>query len=83
MLLELLRAEREYILLGDFNLHYFFGGGIAVINADNLVDNFIRVTEATSLSLAIKVGIKTWAKGTLSSTLDLVFTSFWIINRLL
>jgi hypothetical protein len=39
------------------------------------VDDLIRTIEAAGLSLATKAGIETWAKGTLSSILDLVFTS--------
>jgi len=83
MLLELLRAKGEYILLGDFNLYHFFWGGIAVISTDNMVDDLIYAIETASLSLAIEVGMKMWAKGMLRSILDLVFTSLWITNRLL
>ena len=46
-----------------------------MIRVDNVVNNLIRAIEAASLSLATKVGIETWAKGMLRSTLDLVFTS--------
>jgi len=44
-------------------------------SANNIVNNFIYATEAASLSLATKIGIEMWVKGTLKSTLDLVFTS--------
>jgi len=53
------------------------------MSANNTVDNLIRATEAAGLSLATKVGIEMWAKDTLRSTLDLVFTFPWITNRLL
>jgi len=46
-----------------------------VISADDAVDDLIRAIEAAGLSLATKAGMETWAKGTLRSTLDLVFTS--------
>ena len=49
---------------------------LVVISADNIIDNFIYTIKATSLSLAIKVGIETWVKGMLKSILNLVFTSF-------
>ena len=52
-------------------------------SADNAVDNLIYATKTTGLNLATKVGIKTWAKSTLISILDLVFTSSWITDRLL
>ena len=56
---ELLRTKGEHILLGDFNLHHPFWGGIAVMSADNAADNLIRATEAAGLSLATKAGIET------------------------
>ena len=59
MLLELLKAKGEYILLGDFNLHYPFQGGIVVISTDNAVNDLIRAIEVVGLSLATKVGIET------------------------
>ena len=46
-----------------------------MISADNVADDLIRAIEAASLSLATKAGIEIWAKGTLRSTLDLVFIS--------
>jgi len=58
MLLELLKAKGEYILLGDFNLHYPFLGDILVISADNIVNNLIYAIEAASLSLVTKVDIE-------------------------
>jgi len=39
-----------------------------------MVDNLICTMEAASLNLAIKVGIKMWAKGTLRGMLNLIFT---------
>ena len=44
-------------------------------SADNAADDLIRAIKAAGLSLATKVGMETWAKGTLRSTLDLVFIS--------
>ena len=76
MLLELLRTKGEHILLGDFNLYHPFWGGVAVISADDAADDFICTTEVAGLSLAIEAGMEMWAKGTLTSMLDLVFTSF-------
>ena len=76
MLLELLKIKGKHILLGDFNQYHPFWGGVIIINADNIVNNFIYAIKAVGLSLAIKVGIKTWVKGTLSNMLDLVFTFF-------
>jgi len=55
---ELLKAEGEHILLGNFNLHHPFWGGIIVIYADNVVDNLIRAIEVASLSLATKAGME-------------------------
>ena len=80
---ELLRTEGEQILLGDFNLHHPFWGGAAVTSADEAADDLIRATEVAGLSLATEAGMETWAKGTSTSTLDLVFTSPWITDRLL
>ena len=54
-----------------------------MISADNVADNLICVTEAAGLSLATKADMETWAKSTLTSILDLVFTSLWITDRLL
>src|SRR5713101_6315702 len=53
------------------------------MSADNTADDLICATEAAGLSLATGAGMETWAKGMLRSTLDLVFTSPWITNRLL
>ena len=75
MLPELLRAKGEYILLGDFNLHHPFWGGVAVTSADDAADDLIHAIEAAGLSLATKAGMETWVKGILRSTLDLVFIS--------
>ena len=58
MILKLLRTNRKHILLGDFNLHHPFWRGVAVINADNAVNNFIYTIKAAGLNLAIKAGIK-------------------------
>ena len=83
MILELLRTKREHILLEDFNLHHPFWGSVTITSADNVVDDLICATEATGLSLATEVGMEIWAKSTLTSILDLVFTSLWITDRLL
>ena len=80
---KLLKTKEKHILLGDFNLHHPFWGGVTIISADDIANNFICATKAIGLNLVIKVGIKTWAKGTSTSTLNLVFTSFWITNKLL
>ena len=78
-----MKTKGKQILLGDFNLHHPFWGGIAVTSADETADDLIRTTEAAGLSLATEVGMEMWAKGTSTSTLDLVFTSPWITDRLL
>ena len=44
-------------------------------SVNNAVNNLIYTIEAAGLSLATKVDIKMWVKGTLKSILDLVFTS--------
>ena len=51
--------KKKHILLGDFNLHHPFWGGIAIISADDVIDNLIHAIKAVGLSLAIKVGTKT------------------------
>ena len=75
MIPKLLKTKREYILLRDFNLHHPFWRGVAITSTDNIADDFIHTTKAASLSLAIKIGIETWAKSTLTSTLNLMFIS--------
>ncbi|OCK91138.1 uncharacterized protein K441DRAFT_730728, partial [Cenococcum geophilum 1.58] len=56
---ELLKAEGEHILLGDFNLHHPFWGGVAVTSVDDAADNLIRAIEVAGLSLATKAGMET------------------------
>ena len=78
-----MRTKGEQILLGDFNLHHPYWGGVAITNVDEVADDLICAIETAGLSLAIEMGIEMWAKGTLINTLDLVFISPWITNRLL
>lgn len=72
-----------HILLGDFNLHHPFWNGPSRPTQHAAADHLLDLVDEHRLSLALPRGTITWqARGSMS-TLDLVFLSEGLSNRIL
>lgn len=76
-----LEREGEHVLLGDFNLHHPRWGGGAVFTQHNTADYLISQTEEAGMSLLLEPGTVTRKDRNGTSTLDLIFATTWIENR--
>ena len=72
----------QHILLGDFNLHHPLWGGDSVTSSHEMAYTLIQHTITAGLSLTLPAGTKTREASGSSSTLDLVFMSQWLEERL-
>jgi exonuclease III len=72
---ELLGREGSHILLGDFNLHHPLWAGIALPTQHHAADQLIDLTTSHDLELATPQGLVTRSFNGQESTLDLIFLS--------
>jgi endonuclease/exonuclease/phosphatase family metal-dependent hydrolase len=79
---DLLGMAGQHILLGDFNLHHPLWGGDSVTSSHEMAHTLIQHTITAGLSLTLPAGTKTREASGSSSTLDLVFMSQWLKERL-
>lgn len=78
-----LAMQGQHILLGDFNLHHPLWGGITSPTHHTLANHLIETATAANLNLALPRGTITRRRGNSKSTLDLIFTSQWIEERII
>jgi exonuclease III len=83
LLPSILHQDGEHILVGDFNLHHPLWGGIGSPTQHTVADALIEHTAEAGLSLALPQGSITWETRGASSTIDLVFASESIHQRIL
>ena len=72
----------EILLLGDFNLHHPRWGGIHV-SADPQADYLLTSCASLGLHLLLPVGTTTWQRGNSATTIDLVFGTQGVQQRVL
>jgi hypothetical protein len=65
----------EHIVLGDFNLHHPFWGGIARPLQHRMADQLLDLVGHFALDLATPVGTRTRSGKGQESTIDLAFTT--------
>ena len=82
LLPDLLSEEGEHIILGDFNLHSPIWCGARNPTTHEASDKLIEITSSYDLWLASPQGAVTWEAQGSTSTIDLVFASQWILDRI-
>jgi len=79
---DLLGRQGEYLVLGDFNLHYPFWSGPRNPASHLAANPMVKTLLERDLVLATPRGMITWEARGLSSTIDLAFISQWLLPRL-
>ena len=77
-----LRKNGEHILLGDFNLHHLFWSGPFRPTVHAVADQLLDLIREYDLSLTLPRGTVTWETRNTYSTIDLVFISESLAERL-
>lgn len=72
----------EYILLGDFNLHHPFWSGPTWPTQHAAADALLDLIDDFDLSLTLPAGTITWKARGSTSTIDLVFMTRGLVDRL-
>ena len=80
---ELLQAPGEYIVLGDFNLHHPMWNGPQTVTQHEAADQLLDSVMQANLQLLLPPGSTTWEARGGRSTIDLVFGSDLVANRLI
>jgi endonuclease/exonuclease/phosphatase family metal-dependent hydrolase len=74
-------GEREVVLLGDFGPHHPRWGGVHCV-VDDLAEELLTETEQQGLVLALPPGSVTWRRRGQALTIDLVFVSEELAQRI-
>ena len=77
-----LAADAQHVLLGDFNLHHPFWNGVTRPTQHAAADQLLDIVEEFDLSLTLPKGTVTWEARNSFSTIDLVFMSEFLTERL-
>ena len=77
-----LNGPGEHILLGDFNLHHPHWGGARVRGQHEASEQLLDIIESKNLSLTLPRGTVTWEARNSFSTIDLVFMTEDLVERL-
>ena len=77
-----LAADAQHVLLGDFNLHNPFWDGVTRPTQHAAADQLLDIVEEFDLSLTLPKGTVTWEARNSFSTIDLVFMSEFLTERL-
>lgn len=80
--LQLANTYAHHILLGDFNLHHLFWNGPSKSTQHAAADKLLEVVDNANLSLTLPKGTIIWEAKNFYSTIDLVFMSEYVANRL-
>lgn len=75
--------EGEHIVLGDFNLHHPFWSGPSRPTQHAAADALLDLVDDHKLSLTLPAGTVTWEARGSQSTIDLVFMSEGLAERLI
>ena len=79
---EQLDAEAHHILLRDFNLHHSFWNNPLRSTYHAIADQLLEIIDDKNLSLTLPKGTVTWKAKDSFSTIDLVFMSEYLVERL-
>ena len=74
-------TEKPLVLLGDFNLHHPSWGGDHIV-ADREASTLIEIINSFGLNLLLPRGEATWQRGGIETTIDLVFSTPYLTQRL-
>ena len=77
-----LATDAQHVLLGDFTLHHPFWNGITRPTQHAAADQLLNIVEEFDLSLTLPKGTVTWEARNSFSTIDLVFMSEFLAERL-
>ena len=77
-----LESDGEHILLGDFNLHHPYWSGPSRPTQHAAADQLLNLVAEKELSLALPKGTVTWEARGSYSTIDLVFMTEFLAERL-
>ena len=70
------------VVLGDFNLHHPYWGGVGQLTQHKAADNLIDIASNHGLALVTPRGTTTWRARGSQSTIDLIFLSQQIETRM-
>ena len=76
-----LAAEAEHVVIGDFNLHHPLWNGLTRPTQHTAADHLLDLVENHDLSLTLPKGSVTWEARGSFSTIDLVFMSEYLAER--
>lgn len=65
--------QSEHIVVGDFNLHHPYWCGPFRVTQHATADTLLNLAEEYELNQTLPASTITWARGRLSSTIDLIF----------
>ena len=77
-----LAAEAEHVVIGDFNLHHPLWNGPTRPTQHTAADHLLDLVENHDLSLTLPKGSVTWEARGSFSTIDLVFMSEYLAERI-
>jgi len=80
---DLLARDGEHVLLGDFNLHHPLWCGVRNPTVHAAAEPIVEITTQNGLTLASPKGETTWEARGSTSTIDLVFLSKALQDRLI
>lgn len=72
---QLLNAEGEHIVVGDFNLHHPIWGGTQCLERHKMADDLLQIINEAGLQLLTPPGEVTWEARGATSTIDLAFST--------
>ena len=75
--------DGEHIVLGDFNLHHPLWGGIEQRPPHREADYLLSVVEEHQLNLILPPGTRTRQEQGHNTTIDLVFATQWLADRII
>ena len=78
-----LQADVEHVLMGDFNLHHPLWCGPSRPTQHAAASQLLDLVEAADLDLTLPQGTVTWQARNATSTIDLVFMSRYLRERLI
>jgi ribonuclease HI len=82
-MLQQYKASEEHIVLGDFNLHHPYWGGINCRTTHKEADELLSLAEANQLQLLLPPGTHTRQEQGQNTTIDLVFATPLIADSML
>src|SRR5262249_39841790 len=80
---QLLNPEEEHVVVGDLNLHHPAWAGVQCLERHRMADDLLQITQEAGLQLLTPPGVLTWEAKGITSTIDLVFGTRNIAQKLI